>query len=791
MAAFGASSAHAATLLPFDADWRFHLGEFAGAEVPRCDDSAWRVLDLPHDWSIESLPSADAPSAGGGGFFLTGVGWYRKTFDAPAAWRGLRVAIEFDGVYRDSEVWLNGHSLGRRPSGFASFRYDLTPFLVLGERNTLAVRVDNSAQPNSRYYTGSGIYRHVRLRLADPLHVEPDSLFVETRALSASVAELSVTAEIVNRSDTARSVSIGISILDATTTPIVAAQTRATVAPNSSSPIRVSLSIPHPDAWSPTSPALHRAVVRILDGERETDRTEATFGLRTIRVSAARGLELNGEPLKLFGGNVHADNGPLGAAAFDRAEERRAELLHAAGFNAVRTAHNPPSPAFLAACDRLGLLVIDEAFDGWKKKKLPEDYGRTFDTESPRDLDAMVRRDRNHPSLVLWSVGNEPYERASPAGAAIAHALADRVRALDPTRPVTAGINGVGKRGDWRQLDPLFTAFDVAGYNYELTRAAADHERVPARVIVSTESYQADAFASWSAVDSAPWVIGDFVWSAMDYLGEAGIGRVFAPGEPVRGHWEGSHFPWHGAACGDLDLIGSRRPLSHYRAIVWNRGERLYAAVRVPTPDGRPWGISLWAPPPLRADWTWPGCDGRQLMVEVYSRHAIVRLYLNDRLIGEKPTTRAEQFKAEFAVPYSPGELRAVGVDGGRETESFVLATAGAPAALTLVADRTALHADGQDLAFANVELTDPHGRLVRGADVVVRYELTGPADFAAIGNADLTSTESYQANPHRTFEGRALVVVRTRRGQPGRIVLTATGDHLPATRIELPATSP
>jgi beta-galactosidase len=776
--------------IAWDNGWRFHLGDAPGAEAPGWADADWRTLDLPHDWSIEGKTSPAEPSAGGGGFFPTGIGWYRKTFKIPGEWRGQRVEIEFDGIYRHSEVWINGHSLGQRPSGFVRFAYDLTPHLTPVGENVIAVRVDNSEQPNSRWYAGSGIYRHVRLHVADPVHLTADGFFATTTALSAGEAEVRFNAEVRNSSDTSQDIAVEIVLIDPAGRNAGVVRTTGSVAPGGSVVLTANTTLADFWPWSPESPSLYRAVTRVFAGGRLTDHQEHPFGVRLVNISAERGFELNGVPLKLIGGNAHDDNGPLGVAAFDRAEERRAEQLKAAGFNAVRTAHNPPAPAFLDACDRLGLLVVCEAFDGWKSKKLAQDYGRDFDEWSERDLDAMIRMHRRHPSVVMWSIGNEPYERGKESGVAIAKNLADRIRQLDSSRPVTVGINGLGKSGAWSGVDPIFASLDVAGYNYEIAHHAEDHSRLPERVIMITESYHTEAFANWSILQAQPYVVGEFVWSALDYLGEAGIGRVFQPDEKVRPHWEGSHYPWHGAACGDIDLTGWRRPSSHYRNILWDRGETLYAAVREVAPDGRPLQPSLWSPPPLQASWTWPGQEGRELTVEVYSRHESVRLYLNDKLLGEKPTTRAEEFKAGFIVPYAPGSLRVVGVQSGREVETVTLTTAGAPAKLRLTADRTSLRADGQDLAFITVEVVDAAGRVVPQAQESVTYSLTGPAAIAGIGSADLTTTESYRANPRKVFQGRALAVIRSQ-STAGEITVIATASGLPPARLQFKATLP
>jgi beta-galactosidase len=747
---------------------------------------SWRAVVLPHDWSIESPVSKDAPSLGGGGFFQTGTGWYRRDFDAPASWRDRRVVVEFEGVYMNAEVRLNGAVVARQPYGYSSFFAELTPHLRIGEKNTLLVRADNSAQPNCRWFSGSGIYRPVRLHVTAPVRVVPWGVFVATTRLDAESASIRVEATVANGGESAAGVSVETVITDPDGREVARAGAEGRAAAGADFTAAATATLANPRPWSPETPVLYRAVTRVRSGGGVVDEVVTPFGVRTVRVSAERGFELNGRPLKLAGGNVHHDHGPLGAAAFARAEERKVELLKAAGFNAARTSHNPPSPAFLDACDRLGLLVMDEAFDGWARNKTAQDYGLHFDDWWRRDLDAMVLRDRNHPSIVLWSIGNEMFERGNADGLRIAHALTRRIRELDTTRPVTAGVNGMGKGGEWSQLDPLFAVLDAAGYNYELAaRHAADHERLPHRVIVAAESYLSETFANWSAAHDHAHVIGDFVWSAIDYLGEAGIGRVFPPGEPIVRHWEGDQWPWHGAACGDIDLTGLRKPGSHYRNIVWDRGEKLHVAVAAPAPGGGEWGVSPWAPAPVQAHWTWPGHEGEPLAVEVYSRYDTVRLYLNGGLVGEKPATRAEEFKAVFSVPYAPGKLEAAGVRDGREAERFALVTAGAPARLRLTPDRGRIAADGQDLSFVVVEVLDAGGVVAPAAGHSVRYTLDGPATLAGIGSADLTDGDSYRANPRRVFQGRALVVVRAG-DKAGAVKLTASAPGLPPAEITL-----
>ncbi|HYO25640.1 MAG TPA: glycoside hydrolase family 2 TIM barrel-domain containing protein [Lacipirellulaceae bacterium] len=777
-----------------DADWRFHLGDDPAAAQADVDDAAWRVVQLPHDWSIESAPVADAPSGSEGGYFPTGVGWYRRTFGTPDGWqKNQRIIVRFDGVYRHAQVWINGQRLGTHAYGYTPFEFDVTSQLrAAGKPNVLAVRVDNAAQPSSRWYTGSGIYRHVWLEARPPVHLVRDALFARTSAIEPGRATLQVDGLVRNMTAAPGAHRIEAELLgpDGASTASDAGGP-AELPSGGDAPLSLRLSVPAPKLWSPDSPSLYTLVVRVVEGAQVVDELRTAVGIRTVRVSPERGFELNGAPLKLMGGCVHHDNGPLGAAAFDRAEFRRVRLLKSAGFNAIRAAHNPPSTAFLDACDELGMLVVDEAFDGWAKAKKPQDYHRDFPVNWRDDLQSMVRRDRNHPSVVVWSIGNEMQERGEPQAASMAAQMRAAVVELDATRPITVACNSIGDDSKWPGLDPVFAAVDVAGYNYELDRIAPDHERLHNRVAMITESFLSEAFAAWDLTDRSPHLIGEFVWTSLDYLGEAGIGRVFPPGEKVRQHWEGPHFPWHGAYCGDIDLIGHRKPISHYRNIIWNRGETLHMAVVAPGPDGKAWQPTLWALPPELESWTWPGAEGRELEVRVSSRHPRVRLFLNDSLVGEAATGREQQFLATFRVGYAPGRLHAVGVDASNhEVERTDLVTVAEPARLALAADRTTLYADGQDLAFVEVAVTDAAGRCRTDAANTIGYNITGPATIAALGSADLATSESYQANPRRVFQGRALVVVRTT-GTPGRVALTAVADGFPPATVELNSVAP
>jgi beta-galactosidase len=763
----------------FDFDWRFAIGEYAGAEQAGFDDAGWRGVDLPHDWSIEGRINAANPTGAAGGFFSAGLGWYRKTFVAPESWAGRLVSIGFEGVYQDSSVWLNGQLLGQRPYGYSGFSYDVTPYLRIGAKNTVAVRVDNTHHVNSRWYSGSGIYRHVWLTITEPLHIAESGMFISTPSVSAEEADATVQAEIRSGGAPSGTCILQVHVLSPDSREVAAGFSKTLSFSKGSAVATVAVKIARPQLWSPERPALYRAIVELSEDGHATDSVTQTFGIRTLRVSAERGFELNGQSIKRAGGCLHHDNGCLGAAAFDRAEERKVELLKAAGFNAVRTAHNPPSPAFLNACDRLGLMVADEIFDCWRSGKNDADYSKVFDQWWRADVDSWVLRDRNHPSVVLWDLGNELPDAGTTGGIDTGTFLARRVRELDPSRPLTAAVFWwSGMPWKWPDADPLFAQLDVSGTNYQLDRLEEDHQRGPTRVFLSTESYLRDTFRCWQAAQEHSYFIGDFVWSAMDYLGESGIGRNFAPGREVIDHNNPRQYPYHGAYCGDIDLTGFPRPISHYRNILWNHAERIYTAVLEPTTDGRPFGAAAWGIAPAWASWTWPGFEGRPLTVEVYSNCEVVRLYLNNVPVGEAPTTRQKQFKATFVVPYKAGMLRAVGLDGGQPVAENILSTAGPPAALRLIVDRSVLRADGQDLGFVTIESIDGRGNFQPNGDQTVNFALSGPGVIAGVGSADFANEEPYQGHQRRLFHGRAQLVIRTVRA-PGEMRLSASAPTL------------
>jgi len=766
----------------FDADWKFHRGDLTGAEEADFDDALWRMLDLPHDWSIEDIPGTDSPldsMAVGGidmGYFQGGTSWYRKTFDLPSALMGQKLFLQFDGIYMDAKVWINGEHLGNHPYGYTSFWYDISDKLHFGDENVIAVKVCNEGE-NSRWYSGSGIYRHVWLTITEPIHISTWGTSITTPVIEEGLATVIVSNDIVNLAETGASLKIKTKILNSSGEVVASQENELEIKTGGKVQVSQELEISSPDLWSIDSPVLYTAVTRIEDGHSTLmDKVETRFGIRTVEFTT-EGFFLNGENLLLKGGCMHHDNGPLGAAAYDRAEERRVEIMKASGFNSIRCAHNPPSPAFLDACDRLGILVINEAFDMWRRGKNPQDYHRFFDEWWKEDIKSMVMRDRNHPSIIMWSSGNEIPERGDPEGVETSKILAEYIHILDPTRHVTSAVNGLGP-----DKDPYFATLDIAGYNYSFggdhgreSIFKTDHHRVPERIMYCAESYPLVAFGAWMNVMDHPYVIGDYVWTGFDYLGEASIGWRGYP-------HEGSFYPWNHAFCGDIDICGMKRPQSFYRDVLWQSGQLLSIFVIPPVPsfevnpDRVYW--SKWHWQDVVDRWNWKGFEGQPLEVEVYCAHDRVELFLNEESLGTRETNRGTEWIARWEVPYQKGTLKAVAYNGNQEVETYALITASEPETILMTADRSLIKADGQDLSYIRVELLDGKGDRNTMADNLMNFEIDGPGTILAVASSNPMSKESYQQSNRKAYQGRCMVVVKST-GNPGDILLKASSTGL------------
>ncbi|MBB2975886.1 hypothetical protein FHX49_001453 [Microbacterium endophyticum] len=774
------------TAYPFNDDWTYRqpIGPFAGAFGEAKANTAVR---LPHDALRDEERRADAPGRGAGAYFPRGAFTYLKEFEVPREWVGRLVRLEIQGAFRRAQIFINEEFAGNRADGYARFFVDLTPYLVFGKKN--ALRIEVRAGEDSRWYSGAGLHRPVVLHVDEPVHVVPDGLSISTVRVEDDQAVVDIATTVANAGMTTQTVRVRTEITDAAASIVEGDNTPVTLAPGEKSIVRQRFYVSEPELWSPDHPSLYTAEVSI---EGRESRVRSSFGIRTVTVDPRKGLRINGEKILLRGACVHHDNGALGAAAIGRAEERRIELLKAAGFNAIRAAHNPVSVGMLDACDRVGMLVLDEAFDMWTRFKTPFDYAAEFPQWWTADLESMVAKDRNHPSVIMYSIGNEIAEVGTPHGARWARRLAERVRALDPTRPVTNGVNAllaiidevpeiVEQLGGLNaamadgnvfnaisasssasdRIEESSSVLDVLGLNYAESRYSIDAEAFVHRVIVGSESFPSQIGRLWPMICANDNVIGDFSWTGWDYLGEVGIGsRTYAGDSNASGRLE-REFPYLTAWSGDLDITGWRRPASYYREIVYGLRSEPFIAVRRPEHFGvEIVNSSLWAWSDSVSSWTWSGYEQKPVTVEVYASADEVALLRDGDEIGRARVGEVLPMMAVIDTVYRPGTLTALAYENGIEVGRTTLTTAG-EAVLVARADRARLRNDDADLSHVEIEFRDADGRLVTDADREVSVTVSGAAALAGMSSANPATTERFDSHTWRTFDGRALAVVR------------------------------
>jgi len=757
--------------LQFDSDWRFLKADAPGAEKPDFTDSAWRAVTLPHDWSIEGPFDEKNPTGGAGGFLPAGVGWYRKHFAAPQEFAHARVFIDFDGVMANSDVWINGEHLGKRPYGYVSFRYELTGHLQFGPGagNVIAVRADNSAEPASRWYAGAGIYRHVRLVATDPVHVDQWSTFVSTPKVSTESATVRVQSAVVNQSAGTRTVAVQFRVVDPQGKAVGSSRTKAVaVESGKTAAFEQTLEVKSPALWNLGRPALYKMVTTVLEGDEPGDQDYTPFGIRDAHFEAATGFWLNGQNFKLKGVCLHHEAGGLGAAVPDSACERRIRALKELGVNAIRTAHNPPSPDFLDICDRLGVLVMDEMFDCWTVAKNPYDYHVYFREWSKIDTRDTVKRDRNHPSVVLYSAGNEIHDTPkADLAKEILRGLVDTFHEFDPTRPVTQALFRPNVSHDYD--DGLADMLDVIGQNYRENEILKAHEDKPARKIVGTEN--GHDRRNWLALRDNPPYAGQFLWTGIDYLGEA------------------RRWPMVGAGSGLLDRTGRVKPAGLERQSWWAEKPVVHIARRLAraqaTPDD-PGFNPLQRVQTVFADWTPTNAAAHEETVEVYSNCDEVELLLNGKPLGSKPLPR-DASPRTWTVPFAAGSIRAVGKNRGQVAASDELRTAGKAAKVMLTADRSSLTSDWNDVSYVTAQVVDSNGVLAPGASDLVQFKVSGPGAIAAVDNADNASHELFQASARHAYEGRVVAIVRATAS--GLVTVSASADGLAPGSLRIEAT--
>jgi beta-galactosidase len=786
----------------FDFDWKFLKGDAPGAQQPAFDDSNWRDLDLPHDWSIEG-PFSEQPGSATFAHLPTGIGWYRKRFNIPEWYRDKKVMIDFDGAYQNSEAWINGQYLGKRPYGYIGFHYDLTPHLNIGGDNVIAAKVDNSHQPNCRWYSGSGIYRHTWLLVTNQVHVAHWGTFVTTPEVTEAACIVQVKTRVRNDSKNVATCTLSTSVLDRDGKVIQTADASQSLAASTEYEFVQQLRVAKPNLWSIDNPYLYTVRSTLADrGHIADEYYETPLGIRTITFDADRGCLLNGKPVKLNGVCLHHEAGSVGAAVPERVWERRLELLKSMGCNSIRTSHNPYAPEFLDLCDRMGFLVMNEAFDEWRvAKSQTPDYGYRihFDEWSERDVTDFIRRDRNHPSVALWSAGNEVVDQVVPAGVETLRRLLAIFHREDPTRLVTVGCDHIVSEPE-AVSNEFLDLLDVVGYNYvDRWRDRAqkyysiDRQAFPHRKVIGTESpsmggirgdYRwafpqaaqsrmrgvggnrgVDVEQLWSFVRTYDYVSGDHMWTGIDYLGE-------------------SRWPAKNSSSGVIDTCGF-------------------------TKDGYYFYQSQWSTKPmihLFPHWNWKGKEGEFIPVLCYTNCDTVELFLNGKSLGVQgywfPRSGMENKYSNFparasaarttadlhlawTVPYQPGTLKAVGVKDGEVVSQVEITTAGEPAAIGLSVDRNTIIADRRDVAHVTVQILDAQGRVVPDADHEITFQIQGGGKIIGLDNGNPLSHEDFKSDRRKAFHGLCLAIVQST-AKPGQIQLTGTSPGLRSGSITI-----
>jgi hypothetical protein len=775
----------------FNFEWKFFKGDVSNGQDPGLNDSEWRKLDLPHDWSIEA--NFDKSYASSTGYLPGGIGWYRKSFFIPANEINRKVFISFDGIYNNSEVWINGTLLGKRPNGYISFQYDMTPYIKPGKENLIAVRVDHSKFADSRWYTGSGIYRDVKLVFTSPVHIKQWGISAVAKNVTVDKATLDIEISISNESEKTSEVTVANFLITSGDT-IKKASQKISIPAASSKIVTQNMEIFGPKLWDTENPNLY-SLITVVKGKDVLDREETPVGFRSIRFDSDKGFFLNGKNLKLKGICMHHEAGTLGSAVPRQVIIRRLDILKEAGCNAIRTSHNPFSSDFLELCDEKGFLVIGEAFDEWElpKRKWIEGwnagtpgkdgYSVSFKEWAAIDLRDMILRDRNHPSIIMWSIGNEidypndPYTspvlntEANPQSWAkydeklpnasrlgeIAKELVSVVKKLDTSRPVTAGLASVLMSNETGYA----AALDVTGYNYQEFRYAADHQKYPKRIIYGSENSM--SLEAWNAVAGNDYVLGQFLWTGFEYMGEAG------------------QFPSRHSTSGIIDLAGNKKPEFYFRQSLWSDKPMVF----IGTTDhvAETGTTDLWAHKMVDPVWNWK--PGQQIIVNVFSNCEEVELFRNNKTIGVKKMADFKNRTITWTLPFKAGELKAVGRIAGKDLASYELNTTGNPVTIVAKSDVSKLNDDKQELANVFVTLCDKSGNTVYSADNEITCEVTGPVRILGMEDSNPRNIENYKDNKQHAYHGKLLIYLQSL-DKPGKAVIKLSSLGLKGTTIEL-----
>jgi len=760
----------------FDFDWKFILNDSLEAAAPVYSESKWENVQLPHDWSIKlTLNEKNGASMG---FLPGGIGWYRKAFNVPAEYKNRKVAILFDGVYHQADVYINGKHLGFHPYGYIGFEYDLTPYLNFGGLNLMVVKVDHQKSPSSRWYSGSGIYRHAWLVVTNPIHVATWGTFISTPIVSVNEATVNIETSIVNSTTKAEQITLQNKIVDAQGNVVASSKTQMTAEANSPSVCSQTISLKKPEIWSIDHPYLYRMETAVIANGKQIDSYSSSFGVRSLKFDADKGFFLNGENVKLKGMNLHPDAGSLGTAVPDRSYLRRLKILKEYGCNAIRCSHNPPSPEFLDMCDSLGFVVIDEIFDKWKGINEPSGYyAKYFDEWWQKDLNAMILRDRNHPSVIMWSLGNETTEQNDTTGVGTARVkmLQDYAHKIDPTRKTTAVIAPADVSKRYYNHNGFNEVLDIVGYNYQEPWLQDDKKQFPNRIMFVAEAFpyysgrnnsirDYKPINPWYTVANNDFIFGQFIWAGVDYLGES------------------SGWPSAGWPTCPFDVCMFEKPRAAFHRSVWNSTPMVRIAVVDQSLDIDP-GKDHWSRPNLADHWTFPQYKGHIIEVETTTNCEAVELWVNQRQMGIRKTADYTNNTIVWHVPYSEGRIWAKAYNAGKEVAQFELKTAGKAAKISLVADRETIAADGQDLSHIAIQLLDEKGVVVPNADSPIEVEVLGNGILKGLDNGDLRKEGTFAGNTLKTYFGKALATVQSLRSS-GDITVRVKASGLPESTL-------
>ncbi|MCK4919611.1 MAG: DUF4982 domain-containing protein [Bacteroidales bacterium] len=792
----------------FNEDWLFSKGETGTEASISFDDSGWRNLDLPHDWAIEG-PFDSQYDTRTGGLPIYGTAWYRKNFTIDDKQKGNTVTVEFDGVMNNAEVFLNGEKIGARPFGYIGFQVDLTPHIKYGKENVLAIRVDPK-ELSARWYPGAGIYRNVWLEIKNPVHIAHWGTYITTPEISDEKAEVKIETTIQNKKNLIGKFALKTIVYDADGTELTSSKNKIEFSSEGDAVLNQNLIVSNPVLWEMDNPHLYTINSVLYKSGTVIDTYKSTFGVRTIEFTQENGFQLNGKKVRFQGVCLHHDLGPLGAAVNYRATERQLEIMKSMGVNAIRTSHNPPSPEQLELCDKMGILVQVEAFDEWAIAKVENGYNKFWNDWHETDLRDMIKRDRNHPSVIMWSIGNEIKEQQKKFGGKVAQSLTDICHDEDPTRPVTAGFSNYPQC----VINGLAGAIDVIGLNYKPTQYDNIIKKNPDFIVYGSETsscvssrgvyhlpvenydkHQSLQLTSYDII-SPPWAyppdfeiyaqetmthsLGEFIWTGFDYLGEPTPfnGRD----NETHGKW-GGEWPSRSSYFGAVDLCGFPKDRYYFYQSRWTKEPMVH----------------------ILPHWNWEDSEYETIPVYCYTNGDEAELFLNGKSLGRKKmgkdkttipaefswwkkpeTTWDSPYRLNWNVKYQPGELKIVAYKNGKVHAEKVIKTAKDATKVELVPDRKEIAADGSDLSFITVSITDEDGIFCPNADNLVSFEIEGAGEITAVGNGNAATTESFQANHRKAFSGKCMLIVKSKKDEAGEIKITATSEGLASQNITI-----